>query len=279
MYGRVPSCPFFIALSLKEAGNEGIISFDFMDLEGRFVMKTTAMNKRKKRWIIPVVIISVAAAVFFIYFAVYYHAGDTAVNALENSENVKVSVSDDTYFFDGPSDENAFIFYPGAKVEAAAYAPLMRDIAENDADVFLVNMPLNFPFFGSGRAEDIINSNDYESWFIGGHSLGGVAAAGYASSHADMIEGVVLCASYPSDDISSLKVLSLYGTNDSVLNREKYEESRKYLPEDMTEVVLEGGNHAQFGDYGEQDGDTPADMTAGEQQAAAAEAIGEFISR
>ena len=236
-------------------------------------------SKRKKKWLVPVIIVTAVIAVFFIYFGNYYHAGNTAVNALESSENVKVSVSDDTYFFDGPSDENAFIFYPGAKVEAAAYAPLMRDIAENDADVFLVKMPLNFAFFGSGRAEDIINSNDYEDWFIGGHSLGGVAAAGYASSHTDMIKGVVLCASYPSDDISSLKVLSLYGTNDSVLNREKYEESSKYLPEDMTEVVLEGGNHAQFGDYGEQDGDTPADMTAGEQQAAAAEAIGEFISK
>ena len=279
MYGRVPSCPFFIALSLKDAGNEGIISLDFKDSEGRFVMKTTAMNKRKKRWIIPVVIIAAAVAVFFIYFAVYYHADDTALSALESSENVKVSVSDDTYFFDGPSKENAFIFYPGAKVEAAAYAPLMRDIAEKDADVFLVNMPLNFAFFGSGRAEDIINSNDYENWFIGGHSLGGVAASGYASSHTDVIDGVVLCASYPSDDISSLKVLSLYGTNDSVLNSEKYEESRKYMPEDMTEVILEGGNHAQFGNYGEQDGDSPANITAGEQQAAVAEAIGEFISR
>ena len=92
MYGRVPSCPFFIALSLKEAGNEGIISFDFMDSEGRFVMKTTAMNKRKKRWLIPVVIIAAAAAVFFIYFAVYYHADDTALSALESSENVKVSI-------------------------------------------------------------------------------------------------------------------------------------------------------------------------------------------
>ena len=64
---------------------------------------------------------------------------------------------------------------------------------------------------------------------------------------------------------SGLDVLSVYGSEDRVLNREKYEGYQGNLPSGTTEVIIEGGCHAGFGIYGPQKGDgTP--MITGEEQ-------------
>lgn len=55
------------------------------------------------------------------------------------------------------------------------------------------------------------------------------------------------------------------GGEDGVLNREKYEENKVYLPEDFEEIVIDGGCHAYFGTYGAQDGDGIPDITNEEQ--------------
>ncbi len=47
---------------------------------------------------------------------------------------------------------------------------------------------------------------------------------------------------------------------------DKFDASRTLLPADTTWVVIEGGNHAQFGDYGIQPGDNVATISAAEQQ-------------
>ena len=44
-------------------------------------------------------------------------------------------------------------------------------------------------------------------------------------------------------------------------------------------VIIEGGNHAQFGNYGKQKGDPDATISAEEQQTIAVNAIVEFIKR
>ena len=73
-----------------------------------------------------------------------------------------------------------------------------------------------------------------------------------------------MLAAYPTDALSELPVLSVYGSEDGVLNLEKYQKSIT-LAENLTEYVIEGGNHAQFGNYGEQKGDGTATTTAKEQ--------------
>ena len=49
---------------------------------------------------------------------------------------------------------------------------------------------------------------------------------------------------------------------------------------DYTEnvVIIEGGNHAQFGNYGPQKGDTPAAVSDTEQQAITVSAITDFVA-
>jgi hypothetical protein len=61
------------------------------------------------------------------------------------------------------------------------------------------------------------------------------------------------------------------------MNKEKYEKYKTNLPADFTEYVLEGGNHAFFGMYGEQDGDSKGTMTNEEQIKLTAQKIAELI--
>lgn len=53
--------------------------------------------------------------------------------------------------------------------------------------------------------------------------------------------------------ITNMDVISLYGSEDGVLNREKYLDYRGNLPKSTEEIIIEGGNHAGFGSYGLQD--------------------------
>ena len=131
-------------------------------------------------------------------------------------------------------------------------------------------MPANLAVLDMGAAEAHLDEfPDIENWYVGGHSLGGSMAASYAAEHADELEGLLLLAAYSTEDLtgSGLDVLSIYGSEDGVLNMDKYNEYRPNLPEETTtEVIIEGGNHAGFGDYGPQDGDGEASLSGEEQQ-------------
>ncbi|MBQ2147705.1 MAG: alpha/beta fold hydrolase, partial [Firmicutes bacterium] len=177
-------------------------------------------------------------------------------------------------------------------VEETAYAPMLRKLAEEGMDVYLVAMPQRLAFFGIQRAtevftEKLVDPDDLTVWtqareryghfYIGGHSLGGAMAANYAAKHPDKIEGLVLLAAYSSKPLpEDLSVLSVYGSEDGVLNRNKYEENRANLPADYQEIEIAGGNHAQFGSYGKQRGDGAASISAEEQQKATVDAILSF---
>ena len=176
--------------------------------------------------------------------------------------------------FDGPSKRAALIFYPGAKVEETAYAPFLHRLAEGGIDVFLVKMPFHLAVFGTNRADRLLPRFSYESWYIGGHSLGGAMAANYASAHGARLDGVILCAAYPIKSLDpGLTEIMLYGSEDTVLRMNKVAESRQYAPNHFIERVIPGGNHAQFGNYGLQAGDGTATISSEEQQEQAADVI------
>ena len=113
---------------------------------------------------------------------------------------------------------------------------------------------------------------------MSGHSLGGSMAASYLSRHPDDFEGLILLAAYSTADLkdSGLSVLSVYGSEDGVMNRNSYETYRENLPADFTEFIIPGGCHAYFGCYGAQKGDGTPEITNEEQIQLTAEAIGEF---
>ena len=223
--------------------------------------------KKAVKWFIPVFIILLLAGSFLVYAGIFYHADATALAALESDDAVSVTPASYGWFFDGPSAEDVLIFYPGAKVEETAYAPLLHELAGKGMDVCLVKMPFRFAFFGTDKADAVIRMYDYEHCYIGGHSLGGAMAAEFAAGHSDQLTGLILLAAFPTKQISDeLLEISIYGSEDRVLNMAKIEAGRALAPADYFEYRIEGGNHAQFGNYGVQKGDGAAAITGPEQQ-------------
>lgn len=237
-------------------------------LSALFYGKEIYKMKKKKAFVLKLILLLllIFAVVCIVYVNIYYHAEDVS-DALTSSDTVTVAQFSDGWFFDGSGENSALIFYPGAKVEASAYAPLMHMFSESGIDCFLVKMPCNLAFLGSGKAENIMKKYDYEHWYIGGHSLGGAMAADYAAGHSSAFDGLVLLASYSAKDLSdaSFPVLSIYGSEDGVLNMDKVESSRKFMPLVYGEHIITGGNHAWFGSYGEQKGDGTAAISHEEQ--------------
>ena len=120
-----------------------------------------------------------------------------------------------------------------------------------------------------------MDSYEYDHWYLAGHSLGGAMAASYASGHLESLNGLALLAAYPTKSLKSdsFSVLSIYGSEDGVLNMEKVEKGKSQMPADYTEICIEGGNHARFGNYGEQKGDHTAEISREEQQKQTVDAI------
>ena len=183
----------------------------------------------------------------------------------------------------GETPRTAFILYPGGHVDYRAYAPLARAVAEQGYQVFVPRMPLSLAVLSPAKADEIIAAHpDITSWTVGGHSLGGAMAANFANSRPCVVQGLVLLAAYPasSDDLSQspLQVLSIYATLDGLATLDQIDASRALLPSETTWIEIRGGNHAQFGWYGVQTGDNPAEISRAEQQAQIVRAITAFLA-
>ena len=235
-------------------------------------------GKRRKLWIALIATGLVLAVLFgacAIYLGDYYHADMAAVEAF--APNVSMQTGENGNIVFAPENAEAgFIFYPGGKVEHTAYVPLMKALAEKGILCVLVEMPFRLAVFDSNAADGIREQYpQIEKWYIGGHSLGGAMAASYVADHTDAFAGLVLLGAYSTADLtqSGLTVLSVYGSEDRVMNREKYAAGKSNLPADFTELVIDGGCHAGFGMYGPQDGDGTPTITATEQITRTADAI------
>ena len=208
--------------------------------------------------------------------------GQRALDALRSDAEVLVSEGDFIVFQPAEgTPETGLIFYPGGRVDYRSYAPALRDIASQGYLVVLVPAPLNLMVFDPNAAEAVFPEYPQIAlWAVGGHSLGGAMAANFLYTHPDDATGLILWASYPasSNDLSAsgLRVLSVYGTLD-MGGQEPFDSSRALLPADTTWVVISGGNHAQFGDYGPQLGDNAATISAADQQAQVVAATVNFL--
>lgn len=229
----------------------------------------------KKIFISIVVVIGLITGGFFFYTSDYYHASEYAMSIVED---VSVEKYDDYYVFVPETVKAGLIFYPGGLVETQSYAPLMKECAKQGILCVLVKMPFHLAVFNINGADGIIDNYDIEDWYIGGHSLGGSMAASYVSDHLGEYDGLILLASYSTEDLSqtNLNVLSIYGSEDEVLSIDKYKENILKLPLGYVEHILDGGNHAYFGDYGEQSGDGKANISPDEQVKATTKYISDF---
>ena len=232
------------------------------------------MNKQKKfRWWYILILVPVLLIVGFLVWA-WTPLGPMpeAIQALESSE--RVVVDRDSWYEFSPVEERpeiGVILYPGGRVDPRSYAPTAHALAEEGYLVVIVPMPLNLAVLGASKAEQVISAYpEIETWVIGGHSLGGSMAANFTKVNPQLVDGLVLWASYPagSDDLSGIDapVASISATLDGLASVDDIAGSKLLLPADTSWVVIEGGNHAQFGWYGEQGGDNPALISREEQQ-------------
>ena len=237
------------------------------------------MKKRSKTALIIIgVLLLLGIAGFITWGLTPLGPTSEALAAMESNENVIVRDNGNFVVFTPTSNIpiTGFILYPGGHVDYRSYAPVAQEIASRGYMVSIVQMPLSLAVFGISRADDVIAAYpDMRYWVVGGHSLGGSMAASYAQNHHDTVQGLVLWASYPvnSDDLSStsLKGLSTYGSNDQVLNRDNFNATVSLLPPGTIMQVIQGGNHAQFGNYGLQPGDGTATISVTDQQIQAAD--------
>ncbi|MGL5866160.1 MAG: alpha/beta hydrolase [Dermatophilaceae bacterium] len=173
-------------------------------------------------------------------------------------------------------DAVGLAFHPGALVDPRAYLPLLSQVAEAGHPVVLVKAPLGLALLSpdaAGVARD--RMPQVPRWAIGGHSLGG-AMASREFGGARMPAGLVLWASYPAESLTGadIPVLSVSGSRDGLAVPAEIEASRADVPEAAEFVVVDGANHAMFGDYGAQRGDRLATVgrAAGQAEIVAATA-------
>lgn len=226
----------------------------------------------KRWWLILLVLLFAGTAGFVIWGSTPLGPMSEALTALESGSEVAVTTDRWLTFTPTEAATTGLIFYPGGRVDPRAYAPTAHALAEEGVLVVIVPMPLNLAVLAPNRAQAVIDAHpEIDTWAIGGHSLGGAMAARFADEHPERIEGLVLWASYPAEsnrlaDQGSLAVVSIYATADGLATPAKIKASRPLLPPQTKWVEIAGGNHAQFGWYGSQDGDGTADISRKSQQ-------------
>lgn len=234
-------------------------------------MKQTKKLSTAKKLLIGVIAVCVLlAGAFFFYVSDYYRAEDIALEVSTQADGITVQDNLTILSPTAPTD-TAIIFYPGAKVEAIAYLPLLDQIRQTGVTCILVDMPFHMAIFDSNAAEEVIRQfPDVEHWYLAGHSMGGAMASQFAAGHADEIDGLILLGAYIYGDYPPADTLTIYGSlNQSVEDQLNYTENV---------VEIEGGNHAQFGNYGAQKGDAVATISAQEQQKQTVDAIEAFLN-
>lgn len=249
-----------------------------MDLE-KFKEWLFASRWRQAGLVLLVVIIVILSS-FLAWALTPQGPMEEAREALESDGEVEVS-SGERYVFEplGEDPEVGFIIYPGARIDPRSYAPPAREIAEEGFFVVIEPMRLNLAVFSPEAAEEVMEEySEIERWIVGGHSLGGAMASRFASQKE--VDGLVQWASYTPDDLSDSEIpaLSIYAELDGLTTVEDVEEGKDKMPLNTRYVMIEGGNHAQFGWYGSQRGDNEARITREEQQSIVVNETVEFLN-
>ena len=230
------------------------------------------MRLRYKVLVGIILVLVVAFAGFVIWAETPPSPMPEAYDALKSDSSVMVSIGNWLVFTPVSSNvSTGFIIYPGGRVDFRSYAPAAHEIAAEGYLVIIPQMPLNLAVFGVGTANDIIKSfPNVSAWAIGGHSLGGTIAAQFTFENPSKIKGLVLWAAYPASGTdlskSNLLVTTIHGSNDGLVSTAQIDYSLKLLPSSTVRVEIAGGNHAQFGWYGDQAGDNAATITREAQQ-------------
>ncbi|TQJ30743.1 alpha/beta hydrolase [Microbacterium sp. SLBN-146] len=228
-------------------------------------------------------LIAAAIVTFLVWTNITYPAAPDGLAAAETDDRISLGGDDNLVVMSpaGGESEQGLVFLAGAKVEPKAYVSTFRDLAAAGVTVVIVRPILNLAIIEwRDLSEFTAAAPEVEAWAVGGHSAGGVKACSYAEDAA--VTALVLFASYCAfGDLSGrddLSALSITGTRDGVLSLDSFEDARSLMPPDTIYVELDGVNHAQFGDYGDQPGDSPSTISNDEAHALISDALIEFFA-
>lgn len=222
----------------------------------------------------------------------------------DTEDNGDVTVTETTRYIQlepvNASPETCFMFYPGAMIDPEDYITPLELIAAEGTRVLILKPTMNMAIFSIALAERAMGDfDDIDNWLIGGHSLGGVAAVKAILENPSSYKGLILMASYPDtgDDLSGWAgtALSISAENDGLTTPDDIEASKALLPEaivveDLADFPtastlgqtifyeIEGGNHGQFGSYGEQANDGEATITESEQHEMIKDLVTRFLN-
>lgn len=244
-------------------------------------MSTPRSRRIRKRVILSLLAVSILGLTgFLIWCSILYEAtpaefadvtGDPSITITDSPEALVLAPTDD-------ADGTGLLFVPGAKVQAEAHAYTLSSLVDDGTTVVISKPILNLAFFDPRPMKTFTDlAPDVTSWYVGGHSLGGVKACQFPEGR--QVVGLVLLGSYCANDLSDddLAVISIGGSEDGLSTREKIGAAAGLLPADTEFVEIAGSNHAQFGDYGLQPGDGMATITHEEARSRISELLVEFV--
>ncbi len=229
----------------------------------------------KKIGIGVLAIIALIAVAFFVYVSNGYGPDYVAEQVyLNNNSSLE---------FVGENKEYGFIIYPGGKVDEVAYMRFAEIMSETGYTTVVADFPFDIGFLGINKADEIIAKySDVENWVLIGHSLGGVSGAVYANENPEKIDTLVFLSSYSTEDLkdTDINVLSIKCSNDTVLNEEGYNEALVNYDKEhnnFLQTLIEGGNHAGYANYGEQEGDGVSEIDSEVQQTIVRDTIMSYL--
>jgi len=238
-------------------------------------VKPQTLLANRRFWLIffGLMLFFAASVVFYVWRALKpIPPAPEALAALGSDSAVSVELEPWGYLMKptGKAMPVGLAFYPGARVDYRAYAPVLRQIAAAGHPVALMWVPFNLAITDQDRAKVVLEAYPQIRWVLAGHSMGGVAAANFAFSNDPLVRGsvvgLIFWASYAQYDLSaqSLPTLAIFGSQDGLVTAEKRAREIPRMPKGTRVVVLEGLNHAGFGAYGAQPGDLPATIPQAE---------------
>lgn len=218
--------------------------------------KTTQKIPAKNIFLGVLLIVILVIAVAGFQWATYARPPlQEAIDALESDDLIVVTQEPWLTFSPVKDPPNTgFIFYPGGRIDPQGYASLMNPISSQGYLVVVPKMPINMAVFNPNVADKIIGYYpDIKYWVIAGHSVGGTMAAQYTNTHRNLIDGLMIWASYPAGNAdlsdSDIPVVSIYGSMDPRVNNASVTDRKSLLPPDTQYIEIEGGGHHQFGAY------------------------------
>ena len=255
------------------------------DLQIRPNKKIRKTGRGKVALILVVLVILLAVTIFKIYVDNDYEPYHTHDEYQEMTQT-EIVYSDNVIALEdldreGEAKKTGFIFYGDNKIQRECYLPLMIELSNMGYSVYLPTTFGNIPILNLEGAAYVSRTYPHvKTWYIVAHGQACPVAAKYASSHASKLAGLIFLGGYSKTDLSdtSLRLLSITGSNDTIMDQAAYATMKANDPRDTVYFEIDGGNHTGFTDTFLIRRDSEAAIPSEEQIHLTAAAIETFLT-